>query len=570
MTISSLLYTPMLVVEFFLVQRAEEIEWGRAFSESITHRVCVSPLIVALLWANTLVSYALFAMQTYLTDVWKLSFTHAAGIMNIWGGISKVLQLFVVFIIDTLLGNFMMLLVSSISYIVGMTLLVMSMPPVLANATGTCKKYEAECIGQTQKVLFYVGMALIAVGMAGYVAGNNFLMAQKEEELTPVTGFLRRTGFIIGSLVSIAGFFVFPYIKQWLLLFGVPGIFLVWAALLFLSGWNIYNKSGPEGSPVSDVCRVLVAAALKISQPFPPDANHLYKEDDEGHKSFPPSRFLRCLEKAAIILPDQSVEDQVRNRWKLCSIEQVEAAKFVLRVIPIGTTFIVCTIVSSVGNTFLVEQGSHMNRRLGKWKVPSQVLLVLFSSGKWFFSKLADCLVKKSRIYGPPSAIAVAMLFSVLCCVTAGVIEIERLKVVKRHGLLNKPEEAVPMAAFWLFFPFFLLAGLDSFLSKGVDAFYERGSPDPLRHYCPHFTYAVSGLGLMYSVISVYVVGKISETGGREGWFQDSLNKSRLDRYYLALAGLSALNLIIFIPLAFLNQKHQPRETSTEEVVEDE
>ncbi|KAL8526733.1 hypothetical protein ACS0TY_015801 [Phlomoides rotata] len=89
-----------------------------------------------------------------------------------------------------------------------------------------------------------------------------------------------------------------------------------------------------------------------------------------------------------------------------------------------------------------------------------------------------------------------------------------------------------------------------------------------MRRYCPRFTYAVSGPGLMYSVISVYVVGKISEIGGREGWFQDSLNKSRLDRYYLVLAGLSALNLIIFIPLAFHDQKqYQPRETSTEEAL---
>ncbi|KAL8517316.1 hypothetical protein ACS0TY_015522 [Phlomoides rotata] len=216
--------------------------------------------IHALLWANTLVSNALFAMQTYLTDVWKLSFTHASGIMNIWGGISKVLPLLFLFIIDTLLGDFKMLVVSSISYSAGMTLLAMSMPPVL----GTCKKYEVK------------------------------------EELTPKTRLLRLTGLLlIGSLVPIAGFFVFPYIKQWLLLFGVPGIFLVCAALLFLSGWNKYNKSGPgpEGSPLSDVCRVLVAAALKISQPvqLPLDTYPHYKGDDEGLKSLELSGFLRYL-----------------------------------------------------------------------------------------------------------------------------------------------------------------------------------------------------------------------------------------------------------------------------------
>ncbi|KAL8517303.1 hypothetical protein ACS0TY_015513 [Phlomoides rotata] len=137
-------------------------------------------------------------------------------------------------------------------------------------------------------------------------------------------------------------------------------------------------------------------------------------------------------------------------------------------------------------------------------------------------------------------------------------------------GGISKPDEVVPMAAFWLFFPFFLLAGLDSFFKKGVDAFYKIESLESMRRYWGHFTDTVSGLGLMYSVICVYVVGKISERGGRQSWFQDSLNNSRLDRYYLMLAGLSALNLIIFIPLASICQKYlQPRETC-EEVVEDE
>ncbi|KAL8517321.1 hypothetical protein ACS0TY_015526 [Phlomoides rotata] len=315
---------------------------------------------ILLLCADILVSYALFAMQTYLTDVWKLSFTHAAGIINIWGGISKVLPLFFLFFVDTLLGNFKMLVVSSISYTLGMSLLSMSMPPVL----GTCKKYEPECIGQTQKVLFYVGMALIAVGMAGYVvSGKNFFREQVKEELTPKTSNGSSSLEFQESFWSVQPFF-------------------------FLSGWNKYNKSEPAGSPVSDVCRVLVAAALKISQPFPLDINHFYNGDDEGHKRLEFSRFLRCLDKAAIILPDQSVEDQLRSRWKLCSIAQVEVTKFVFLFIPIGATFIVCTIVSSVGNTFLVEQGSHMNRRLGKWKVPSQVLLVIA-----LLSSLCDCFL---------------------------------------------------------------------------------------------------------------------------------------------------------------------------------
>ncbi|KAL8521270.1 hypothetical protein ACS0TY_011706 [Phlomoides rotata] len=56
---------------------------------------------------------------------------------------------------------------------------------------------------------------------------------------------------------------------------------------------------------------VFVAAALKISQPFPADTTHIYQYDDEAHNSFPPSRFLRWLEKTTIILQDVSLEDQI-------------------------------------------------------------------------------------------------------------------------------------------------------------------------------------------------------------------------------------------------------------------
>lgn len=109
----------------------------------------------------------------------------------------------------------------------------------------------------------------------------------------------------------------------------------------------------------------------------------------------------------------------------------------------------------------------------------------------------------------------VAMMFSVLSCVTASGIEIVRLKVARQHGLVNEPDKIVPMNAYWLFFPFVLLAGLDAFLGKSVEAFYKRESPKAMAGYCKHFAGAVSGLGLMYSVLTVYIVGNVSEIGGR-------------------------------------------------------
>ncbi|KAL8517298.1 hypothetical protein ACS0TY_015508 [Phlomoides rotata] len=515
--------------------------------------------ISALLWADILVAYALFVMQNYLTKVWNLSFTHAAGILNIWGGISMILPVFFLFLVDAFLGNFSMLVISSISYSTGIGLVTMSTPPVLANATGTCKKYEHHCVGHTQKVMFYTGMALIAVGVAGnLVSIKPFLEEQREEtdDNAALRDCLKIPFFCLVVIVAIVGAIALPYIKPWSLRFGIPAICTLVAMLLFLSGSFTYEKAEPEGSPITTVCRVFVAAASKNSQSFPADAELLYQGNAGQPQQFPHTRFLRCLDKAAIILPDQSVEDQ-ENKWRICSVTDVEEAKIAVRMVPMWMTFVVCGIVSSIANTYFVEQAKNMNRYVGKLKLPPQILLLIFENSKHGFRFLAACVlqkVKQSSTYtkvAPAIGIGLGMAFSVLCCIIAAVVEKHRLGVIRSHGLLDKPDEEIPMNMMWLVFQFVLLAGLDSFLENSVSEFYTHQSPESMKDYLDYFTMGVSGLGFIFSVLCVYVVGKISEKGGKPSWFQDTLNKSRLDRYYWVLAGLSTVNLIVYVVVAY-------------------
>nr|GEV46979.1 protein NRT1/ PTR FAMILY 5.5-like [Tanacetum cinerariifolium] len=130
--------------------------------------------IAALIWADILVAYAMYVMMTYLTNVSKISTTHAAG-----------------------LG-----------------LLAMSTPPVF----GPYSDYKEECIGHSQKVLFYisVGMAghlvsLIAVGMAGHlVLLKPFLNLQIQTKKEDKAEYDAKTHWqILGSImvviVGIAG-----------------------------------------------------------------------------------------------------------------------------------------------------------------------------------------------------------------------------------------------------------------------------------------------------------------------------------------------------------------------------
>ncbi|PIN25040.1 H+/oligopeptide symporter [Handroanthus impetiginosus] len=528
--------------------------------------------ISALLWADILVAYALFVMQNYLTDVWKLSLTRAAGILNIWNGISMVLPVIFLFLVDQFLGNFKMLLISSVSYSVGIGFIAMSTPPILANSTDTCKKYEPQCIGHTQKVLFYTGMELVAVGMAGnLVSVKPFLEEQQDKNIDneEMRNCLQVPGFIFVVLTPVIGAIALPYIKPWPLRFGIPAICTIIATLLFLSGSHEYDRAKPKGSPITNVCRVFVAFAFKISEPFPLDSKDLYRKEDEKVQSFTRTRFLRSLEKAAIKCSDTKQKDQLEKEWRLCSIQEVEEAKIAVRMIPMWLTFIICGIVSSIGNTYFVEQANNMNRKIGKWKVPLQAIMLLSGWASKIFSSVAVRFLKESKRYRPAVGIAIAMIFSILCCITAARIEKRRINVIRSHGLLDKPDDDIPMSVYWLLFQFFLLAGLDSFFEKSVAAFYRDQAPESMRNYLSYFTKGISGLGFMFNVLSVYIVGKVSEKGGRTSWFQHTLNRSRLDRYYWVLAALSSANLVVFIIVASF-YRYKDREARPDDENEEE
>ncbi|KAK3226186.1 hypothetical protein Dsin_006048 [Dipteronia sinensis] len=267
--------------------------------------------------------------------------------------------------------------------------------------------------------------------------------------------------------------------------------------------------------------------------------------------------FHRCLDKAAILLPDQSLEQQEANRWRrLCRVTEVEGTKSLLRMIPICMTFIVMGVVTSIGLTYFIEQADHLNRKVGRLFVPLPILLWLYDITK---SKSAGMYVKFTNLlnefgyrkYAPVIGIATSMILAILCCITAAKVEARRLGIVRDHNLIDKPEDKIPMSMFWLLPQFLLLGGFDGVSQTSITSFLIDQFPPLMHRYMAHIAIGIFGVGTMGGVLSVYVVGKVSEHGGRSpSWFQHTLNKSRLDNYYWTLAALTAANLVVFVLVA--------------------
>ncbi|KAI5325821.1 hypothetical protein L3X38_034895 [Prunus dulcis] len=502
------------------------------------------------MWTDLLAAYAMWMTMAYLTDAWKLNLKHAAAIVNLFWGMVAIMPVGLQFVVDTFMGYYWMVLLSSFSYIAGLGFLSMLTPPDLAVATATCSAYDPECIGQGQKILFFTALALIAVGFSGHLVSVPQFMADQDSHSNHRDGMLCHL-FISFTVihVPIAGAFAIYYIKPWSMRYGIPAICTLVATLIFLTGSCSYGTYRPYGSPLTVLFRVFVASASKIFQKHPRDSSHLYERRGDYYL-IPHTRRLRCLDKAAIILATQPLQQQENNSWRLCRVTEVEETKSVLCMIPICMTLILIGVVSSIGTSFCIEQATHMNHEVGRITVPLPILVWFYTLAKQLFGKLNFQIAELTR-YGPRIGIAVSMIFGILCSITAAKVETRRLGVVKSHGLIDKPEETVPMSMFWLLPQFLLLGGLEGIAESSIDSFLVKQVPPSIDQCMVRFCVAFLGMGSIGGVLSVYVVGEISGQGGKPSWFQDTLNKSRLDHYYWTLAALSAVNLVLYVLVSF-------------------
>ncbi|KAL0304955.1 UNVERIFIED_CONTAM: protein NRT1/ PTR FAMILY 5.5 [Sesamum angustifolium] len=493
-----------------------------------------------------------------------VSLVHATSIVNIWEGAAKALPLALTFLARSFFGVAPVFVLCNFAYpIVRLEVACTVNTSSSWSLHGTCThSRQPECIGTTQRILFYTALPLVAMGMSGIVFMFEYVTKDEEDEdkrLTVEKVYSSRL-FIIP--LTVVGF-AYSILKLWSLRFGIPAIcsavtigfllILIWCADEPLS-----SGDDVKGSPLTQLIRVFVASASKVCHKL--DVAELYEKPDSP--ALPRTRLhtvliRRCLDKAAIILPDKSREEQEKNSWTLCTVTEVEETKTAILISPLCLSFIICGVVISVGNSYFLEQANHLNPKLGKLKVPSLFLLVLYDLVKSIFSKIKWSSFRVGT--------SVTIIFSVLCCITAAKVENQRLHTVTTHHLLDGPNDGIPMSLFWMVPQYVLLAVVDSFLEQNVKLFFQQMMPTSSVSYLSLFTRAVTGIAIMGGVLSVFVVGKLSERGGKLNWFQFNLNRSRLDKYYWTLAALSAASLVFYIMLSSCYNEPQTEEEASSE-----
>ncbi|KAJ6945278.1 protein NRT1/ PTR FAMILY 5.4-like [Populus alba x Populus x berolinensis] len=502
---------------------------------------------------------------TYLTNDLHQSTSTAIKNINTWVGVSAIFPIFGAIVADSLLGRFKTILLSSTIYFIGMVLLTLSVSVIPTHY---------------REAVFFIALYIVAVGEGGHkpsvqtFAADQFDEGEPEEKAAKSSFFnWWYLGIVVGASSAILVVIYIQvtkflnYFKDnigWTAGIGILTGALGVALLIFLIGIKRYRKQAPVGSPFTMVAQVFVAATRKRRLDQTRQGwGTCYEAGGTDIEGQPRKRTLaatdqfRFLDKAMII-DDLDALSKARNPWRLCSLNQVEEVKLVLRLLPIWLSCLMFTVVIVQTHTLFIKQGSTMTRSIGpNFQVPPASfqslvgLTILFTIPLYerVFIPAARKITGNSSGITMLQRIGVGLFLSIVEMVVAALVEAKRVSIAREHGLMDIPKATIPMSVWWIL-PQYMISGIsDVFTVVGLQELFYDQMPESMRSMGAAAYISVTGLGSFFNTAIITVVQAI--TARSSGiLLGNNLNRAHVDYFYWILAVLSALNFCVYLWVA--------------------
>ncbi|XP_076922511.1 protein NRT1/ PTR FAMILY 8.3-like [Bidens hawaiensis] len=507
-------------------------------------------------------------LVSYLTKKLHQGNAAAAATVTTWQGTCYLTPLIGALLADAYWGRYWTIAVFSVIYFIGMgTLTLSASVPFLK---------PVECIDTVcpeatpiQYAFLFTGLYLIALGTGGIKPCVSSFGADQFDD-TDANERVKKGSFFnwfyfsinIGALVSGTFIVWIQENKGWGLGFAIPAFFMGVAIVSFFIGTPLYRFQKPGGSPITRMCQVLVASFHKRNISVPDDSSLLFETTDKvsaigGSRKILHTDELKYLDKAAVATSTEHETRSYSDSWKLCTVTQVEELKILIRMFPIWATGIVFSAVYAQMSTLFVEQGMAMDTTIGSFTLPAATLSAfdVFSVIFWVpvYDRLIVPFARKftgnGRGFSELQRMGIGLFLSIFCMAAAALVEIKRLNVANSSNLVNQ-NVAVPISVFWQAPQYFFLGAAEVFFFIGQLEFFYDQSPDAMRSLCSALSLLTTALGNYLSSFILTVVTYFSARGGKPGWIPDNLNEGHLDYFFWLLAGLSCLNMFVYIVCA--------------------
>ncbi|KAK6138853.1 hypothetical protein DH2020_027406 [Rehmannia glutinosa] len=398
-----------------------------------------------------------------------------------------------------------------------------------------CTKKPCIPASDGQTVFLYCALALIALGTGGIKPcvssfGADQFDESDKSEADKKYAFFNWFFFAI-NMGALLGITLMVYIQVefgWVWGFGVPTAAMIISVFVLAAGFVKYR--GVEVGRGDELYEVRGV-----------------ESDIFGARKLAHTEQYRFLDKAAV---QTGSDHTTTNRWKLCTVTQVEELKSIIRILPIWASTIALAISFSQLSTFFIGQATTMDRNLISLKIPPGSTPVFSAVNALILVPVYEKLVvpflraKTGHPRGITSLqrMGIGLFVSILAMLSAALVEKKR-----RDNFFN-PDRTI-LSVFWLFPQCFLIGMAEVFTYVGQLEFFYDEATDGTRSISSAMFLSEIGIGSWISTAIVKIVEKGSG-GVEKGWLRDDLNQSRLDYFYWILTGINGVNFLVYLWVA--------------------
>ncbi|KAJ4979289.1 hypothetical protein NE237_010069 [Protea cynaroides] len=286
-----------------------------------------------------------------------------------------------------------------------------------------------------------------------------------------------------------------------------------------------------------------------------------------------PSSSFRFLNRAALqtegdIRPDGSIA----KPWRLCTVEQVEDFKTLLRLFPLWSSGIFLSTPIGVQISLTILQALTMDRHIGPhFQIPAGSFLVFSLLSTPIAISIVDRFLPSTwnKLTGHSTTtlqrIGLGHVLNIMSMASSALVESRRLHVIRSHHLEDQTgSTVVPMSALWLAVPLAIVGVGEAFHFPGQVSLYYQEFPMPLRSTATAMMALLIAIGFYMSTAVIDLVRKVTS------WLPDNINQGRMDYVFWMLVVIGVGNFGYYLVCAMLYKYQNVGSDSENQEVQDE
>ncbi|EHA8590737.1 putative protein NRT1/ PTR FAMILY 1.2 [Cocos nucifera] len=284
--------------------------------------------------------------------------------------------------------------------------------------------------------------------------------------------------------------------------------------------------------------------------------------------------------KACIIknpIEHLNVDGSASKPRNLCTVEQVEGLKSVMRVIPLWSSGFMVPLV--LNQSFPVLQAKTMDRHIfSKFEIPAGsfgvfgTLTLTVWSGSYdrFIVPVLEKITGRPRAFSLKQRMGIGIIISTVSTGVAAIVEAIRRRKAIEQGLADDMNGVVTMSAMWLV-PQHCLSGLaEAFSVISQIEFYYTELPRSMASFGVAFWTLGAGLANLLGVLVLKILTRTTRgRNGRGMWLSTNLNKGHYDYYYWVLTLMGVVDFFYFLVCSWAYGK-EGKNRMREEVGDDD